>query len=370
MFHTPFPNAFGININDLSIKVVQFRNTSFRHRKPTYELVTARTIRLPYGLIVNGEIQEPEPVRKYIQHILEGLHKEKQPINSPWVVASLPEKQSFVKLITLPKHPFDILDDDIRIAAAKHVPFEDSSYYIDWEIMDTSTAGMGEETTVLIGVTNKQISNSYTYLLESVGLGVVALEIESLALARALVNSQKTYSGEARALIDIGASKTTLIMYDKGIIQFSRVLDYSGEIVSTSIAQALHMPQADAEKIKKLTEKKQGGKLDAVHKTIIKTTAMLIHDIEESLHFYYSHFKDANRVQHITLTGGGAAVHKLPETITQKLQIQTVIGNPWKNVSAFSVESKIPLAESLSYAAGIGLALRAADNPFVAYDMI
>lgn len=367
MFHTPFPNAFGIDISDLSIKIVQLKNTSFRHRRPHYDLETVRSIRLPYGLIVNGDIQEPEPVRKYILHLLKGTSKNQKPIESPWVVASLPEKQSFIKLISLPKSAEEIIDDDVRIAAQKHVPFEPKTYYIDWQIIRTSGPITDPTTTILIAVTTKQVANTYTYLLESVGLGVMALEVESLAMARTLITATKMYEGEARAILDIGASKTTFIIYDNDSVQFSRVLGYSGEIVSTALEQKLHISKEDAEKLKKTQGLEYKSRDKKVWPILLETTENLIKEIERSISFYYSHFPNANKITYITLSGGASLLQRLPDVLTAKLTIPAGYGNAWKNLGIKNTPSRI---EGLSHAVSIGLALRAADNPFVDYDVV
>lgn len=119
MFTNPFPNAFGLDIGDLSIKLVQLRNVSSFFSKLRYEYNTARSISLPPGLIVNGELQQPEQIRHYIQKLLDHKSKTEKAIKSPWVVASLPESQGFTKLISIPKSPEDLITDDILIEAKK-----------------------------------------------------------------------------------------------------------------------------------------------------------------------------------------------------------------------------------------------------------
>ena len=171
----PFPHAFGVDIGDLSIKLVQLRNLSLRHGRPTYELETSRSISLPPGLIINGEIQEPEKVRKYLEHLLMGSRKDMKPVRSRWVVGSIPDTQGFLKLITINKKEEEIIEEDILILAKKHIPFDEEEYYVNWQVMPEENSA---NTKVLLGASPKRISDMYTYLLESLGLGVIALEIE------------------------------------------------------------------------------------------------------------------------------------------------------------------------------------------------
>ncbi len=366
MFTNPFPNAFGLDIEDLSIKLIQLRNTSFRYHRPHYELMNHRSVDLPPGLIVNGELEKPEDLRKRLAKLLQGNSKQKT-ITSPWVVASLPETQSFIKLIKIKKRQDEIIDDDIILAAQRHIPSDKDNYYLQWQFIPQT--GTEKTTRVLIGAVPKLISDSYTYLLESLGLGVVALEIEALSITRSLVTARKKYENEARVILDIGAARTSLIIHDHDVIQFSTSLPFSGELINTALMQKLHISYDEAEELKRskgLDYKKTGR---SAWNTIVEITDKLVDEIKSSIDFYYSHFPDANRVTRIVMGGGGANLEKLDKAISSKLKIVARPGNPWKNL--YSTKNLgMSDEQSLSYATAIGLGLRAADNPFFTHDMI
>lgn len=361
MFSNPFPNAFGLDIGDLSIKAVQLRKCGLNHKLPRYELVTCRSINLPPGLIVNGELEKPEEVRKYIQKLIRGISKQQKPIWSPWVVAALPETKSFIKLIQIKKTTEELIDEDIINTAKKHIPFDEDNYYLQWQIIKPSCPTC--KTGILIGAAPKLMSDSYTYLLESLGLGVVALETEALSLARSMVTASKEYNNEARAILDIGATGASLIVFDNDVVQFSTSLPFSGEILTTAITQKLGMPYEDAEEAKKhggLDYKKTENKVWPI---IVEQTNGLVNSIREAFNFYYSHFPETNKVTRVIMCGGGANLERLDRIISAQLKIIARPGLPWKNLSA---KRDIPISKeaSLSYATAIGLALRAADNPF------
>ena len=90
----PFDDAFGLDIGDLSLKLIQL-SVSQKKGSPIYKIKNSRQIALPAGYIVNGEIQQPEMVRKKLLQLLdkEGYGKK---ITSPWVVADLPEPKTFL----------------------------------------------------------------------------------------------------------------------------------------------------------------------------------------------------------------------------------------------------------------------------------
>jgi len=367
MFTNPFPRAFGLDIGDLTVKLVQLRNQSYFSKKPSYKLLEHRRIDLPPGLIVNGELQKPEEVRRRLQYLLKGTNKQK-PINSPWVVAALPETQSFIKLIQTKTPTEKLLDEDIKTLAKKHIPFEENDeYYIEWQIMPD--LDNDNKTRILIGAIPKNIADSYTYLLESLGLGVIALEIEALSIARAMITAQKEYEGEARALLDIGAARSSFIIYDHDIIQFSTSLPFSGEILTTALAQQLHITPEEAEDIKHEQGLNYHNKKTKAWEITAQMTDELVKYIEDAIAFYYSHFPDTNRVTRITMCGGGSNLQRLDQVLTTKLKILTKPSHPWKNLMS-KKPIAMPESKSLGYSSAIGLALRAADNPFFTHDAI
>lgn len=366
MLFNPFPNAIGIDISDISIKVVQLKNISPFKKGASYELVAARSTQLPYGLITNGVLNNPETVRKYIFHLLHKSTKEEKPIRAPWVAASVPDSQGFLKLIRIDKEPGDIIEEDILIASKKHVPFEEDNYYLDWQIVPNYEK-TSDYTNILIGSIPKNISDMYAYMLESLGLVVIALEIGALSAVRAMITANKEYCGEARAILDIGASRSTITIFDHDHIQFSNSIPYCGKILTTSIAQKLRVSYDEAE-----MKKKACGLEYTDNKSwpiMAKITDELAEQIKKTLEFYYSHFPEANKITHITMCGGGSALKNLDKVLSLKLKIPARIGNVWKNLF-----SKKPInmdaIKSSSFTKAVGLALRAADNPFLNKDTI
>lgn len=359
----PFADAFGLDIGDLSIKLLQLKRQPFTGKQSTLLVKELRTILLPPGYIVNGEIQQPEMVRKKILHILgkdEGKYK---PILTPWVVTALPEPKSFLKLITIDAPEKDLTSDDILFQAKKHLPFDLEEAHIDWQIVTTDIPNPNISK-ILIGAVPKTIADSYIYLLASVGLQPITLEIEALAIARAMITANKDYTGEARAILDLGATRSSLVIYDHGSVQFSMNLNFSGELITTGLIQALKIDYATAETLKI----KEGIVYNKAHPKYLKIMTgladRLIDELKIALSFYQNHFPDPNPITHITLCGGVAGLKNLDTTISRKLKISAHPGNAWKNLfwkKAIGDEEKI---KGLGLATVIGLAIHAAKEPW------
>ncbi len=368
MLTHPFPHAFGIDIGDRSVKLVQLKNRE-KIRSTTFEPIAMRACFLAPGLVVNGVIEQPELVRKEIEKLLKGAKKGEHPIKSPWVVASVPENHSFLKLISIPESQMgDVENFDPTPYISKFLPVDDLNLYsIDWHIVQPNSTDTNIQ--VLVGATSKRIGDSYTYLLESLGLGVMALEIEEVAIARSMVTAHKEYKAEARAIIDIGSTRTQVIIYDRDVIQFSTVLPFSGELLTIALSKEAHLSIPDAEKAKKETGL-EIGKDKKVSTALLKHVKEFAHQLERTFSSYYGHNNAANRITRIVLCGGTCNLKHLDTVLGEMLGVECVKGNVWKNLGIDPKEVTIDNAVALSYATAIGLALRAADNPFNTRDTI
>jgi type IV pilus assembly protein PilM len=361
MITNPFPHAFGIDISDLSIKIVQLKKQYSFNNYPSFTIVVARSVSLPPGLIVNGELVQPEKVRKYLLHLLHGGQKGNQKnIKTPWVVSAIPEIHTFIKQIKINKSPEDIIEEDIIFELKNHFPFEEKEMNLDWEIIPQEDT---KQSLVLATTAPKNICNMYTYLFESVGLATIGLESQSLAMSRCLVTQKKDYQGEARALLDIGATHTNLVIYDNNSIQFSKTLSFSGELINTALIQKMKITHDEAEKIKRTLGFEYSAKYKKEWAIISKTFDILHKELAKTINFYYSHFPEANKITHITMCGGGAYIKRLPELLTEHIGIESMAGHVWKNLH--TRKKQIPDDEALNYATAIGLALRASNNPYV-----
>lgn len=362
MFITdPLPDAFGLDIGDLSVKLVQLKRHHVIGRPTNFTVQQMRSVNLPSGAIVNGEILQPEVVRKKILHIL-GKDGAYPKIKSPWVVADLPEPQTFLKVIDIPTPEKDLLFDEIAIHASKHLPFEIKDTYLDWQVV--GNAPNDESTRIIIAAVPKNIADSYTYLLEAAGLDPLALEAESVAVSRALITGSKDYAGIARALLDLGGTRSCIIVYDHNTIQFSKSLGFSGEMFTTALAQGLKLEHNEAEKLKISTGLKYTSEYPNYLKYVDPLINQLVTELRETLHFYKDHFPESNPITHITMCGGTSNLLNLDTVLSQKMKISTRPANVWKNLNS-ETAANADLKKDLDYAPAIGLALRAAQNPLL-----
>ena len=353
----PFPDAFGLDIGDLSLKLVQLTKIKNWSNGDHFKIKYSNVIPLPPGYIVNGEIQQPEMVRKKLMQLLgkEGVGKK---ITSPWVVADLPEPQTFLTSIEFNLLPEQITREDVEYQCKKHLPFDLEEAYIDYQIIDTKNNPL--TTRILIGAVPKKISDAYTYLLESAGLQPLALEIEALALARALADDSVL---GAHAILDLGATRSAIIIYDKGGVRFSTSINFSGELITTALQQELKLEYKQADDLKIKNGLNYDKECPRYLKIVDELVNNLIADIKKILTYYQNHYSFTAEIEQISLCGGMTEMQNLHATISRRLKIRCVPGTAWSNIKQESINDNLK-KNGLTLVSATGLAMRAALNPY------
>lgn len=355
--NNPFDGAFGLDIGDLSLKLVELGIVKRQKDKTIYKIKDYRQISLPVGYIVNGEIQQPEMVRKKLLQLLDKIGYNKK-INSPWVVADLPEPKTFLTSIEFDVQPSQITKEDVEFQCQKHLPFDLDNAYLDWQIVPRIE---NQKTTrVLIGAVEKIVADSYTYLLQSANLQPIALEVEALAIARTLLSQKELQAG---AILDIGATRSAIIIYDKGGVRFSISLNFSGELINTALAQGLKIDYQKIEDLKIKNGLNYIKEFPNYLKIIDDLTEGLVSQIKETFNYYQNHYPNPEPIQKIVLCGGMAEMENLMDTLGRRLEIPCEFADPWQNfqIKNLTAENK---KTALTMISAIGLATRAIANPY------
>jgi len=335
---------FGLDISDQALRLVQLKKQSKNIILDSYG-----EINVPAEIIINGTIKEENKLSELIKQLINSVQGEK--ISMKNVIAALPETQTFIKLTTVPSTNPDELPQLIKEEVKNHMPLDPEEIYFDWQIMSYTQ----KTTKLLIGAAPKQIVDSYFAVLEKSGLTPLALEVEAAAIARSLLDDNDR---QAKIVIDFGAVRTGLIVYDQGTIQFTVSLPISGNRITQTIAKTLNLKIDEAEKAKVVCGLDRNKCEGALLKILLTAIEDLTTQIKKSMVFYGSNFPGGNPVSEVILCGGGANFSGIDQVLGDKLAIPVRIGNPLLNIKP-NKKLSLPSNKILSYTSAIGLALRA-----------
>jgi len=316
----------GLDISDLSIKLVQLNNI-----RDKIKIQAIGRINLPKGIIESGEIKRQDELIKAIKKLIANPGYGK--VSSEEAIVCLPESKTFIKLIEVAKSPNPI-PEIIGSEIEKHFPLLINEIYYDWQLIKN----LPEKYIILIGAASKNIINQYSEMLDMAKLSPIALEIESISICRSLLKEEsprfsitsslltrKKLSDEKKninyAIIDIGANHTSMIFYSTNTVLFTVSMPISGEQINNEIAETLKINLEQAEKAKIICgfddDKAQG-----IVKNILNNMIEgLIKKINEAIEFFNSHFSELGPLDHILICGGGSNIKNIDKIISQAISI-------------------------------------------------
>lgn len=365
----------GIDISDLSIKLVSL------YQKGTGIYVEALgRVELPLGTVMGGEIKKTDIfVAKLKELVSKPLYGN---VSSNEVYACLPETKTFLKLIDVGRSPNNI-NDLVLAELENNIPMATNDIYWDWQLIDIA----GDHKYILVGAAPRSIADQYIDLFKQAGLTIIGLELESISTVRALLREEDpTYASNSLttyAIIDVGARRTSMVIYGGNTILFSASLPISSEEATVKIAETMNIDQVQAEKAKLVCGFSQDKADGIVREILMSMVDHLVVKIKDIIKFQASHYQQFPSINKILLAGSGVNIEKFDEILAEKLGLIVVKGNVRTNLSdqiekfdkifsdaqmqmlrdkKIDTGTQIEQDISVNFATAIGLALRPVFN--------
>lgn len=257
-----------------------------------------------------------------------------------------------IRYVNFPKMDREDLRRSLRFEAQKHIPFSIDEINLDSFILKDDLPD--SRMLVLLAALKKDAASQRLKLIEETGLKVNLADIDSLALINAF-NFNFPAAGNPQqkvvALLNVGASISSLNILDEGIPRLSRDIHIAGNNFTQKVADLLGINFKEADKIK------INPPADKANTAIESVLASLATEVRISFDYYES--QNASNVAKIFLSGGSSRLAGFKDMLVDSLGIEAEYWDPF---------SKIKLdphldAQELKSAAGqfgiaIGLALR------------
>ncbi len=290
---------------------------------------------------------------------------EKMKLKSKSAYASIPGFSGLITVAELPIMKDSELEGAIQFEARKHIPVSLDEVAIDWEIIkreeqnntlqkpDQKISGDGKMLVLLVIASKKDIIDS-TGIIESSGLSVQSVELETFSLVRSLIGED---SGTF-LIVDIGSRATNIILAEKGFIKVNRNIDFGGSEISKFIAESMKISIQRADSLKKERKDILGTNGSS---TVIPALEMVSNEAKRIINAY----KEKNvgaRIEGVILSGGSAKLAGIDNYFSQSLGVKAFLGNPWKRIYYDAKLEEIVRGLGTSYSAAIGLALRGAEE--------
>ncbi|MDP4008847.1 MAG: type IV pilus assembly protein PilM [bacterium] len=359
------PQAFGLDISDLSIKIIDLTNhtplLSLYGNKKETRISVYGELRIKQGIVEKGEIKKQADLQEGIRRAVSSLSG--TALNKRHVVASLPEERAFVQVIQLPRMSKQEAMSAVPFEAENYIPYALDSVYIDFEILPTLPNA--DHIDVLLCALPREIVDPYVEAIRGAGFTPLALEIESLSFSRALMRG--SVSPVPVLIMDLGETRTGIAVFSDSSLRFTSSVPVSGAELTEAIMRSLGVEQSQAEALK-LSHglSRASGEDSGVLQALIPPMTNLVEQTKKYMNFYESHeehrhvsLKKETKIGKVILCGGGASMKGIIPFLAKELSIEVEKGNPWVNTPLFrGTLPPLALPDALRYTTAIGLALR------------
>lgn len=348
--------AFGLDINDSSLKIVKLKK-----KQKGFILSSFNDAKIAPGIIEDGVIKNEASLARIIKFAYDTAKGNK--IKTKYVVAALPEEKSFMQVIQMPKMNDEELKVAVPLEAENYIPLPIDEVYLDFQPI-APIKDYFNYLEILIVATPKKIVDSYVSCLKMAELIPAVLEVESGAIARAL--SMKESNLSPLIIIDFGEDKTHLIIYSGSSIRFTSSISISSNLLVKSVSESLNISLHEAEKLKTehglVMEKNytKAGKATVVMSAILEE---LSGQIKKYINFYrnhssYEYLLPEGKKERVFLCGGGAELKGLADFISKKLALPVEPADPTINFLSGKLKTVLAKKDKMSFVTATGLALR------------
>lgn len=335
-----FENHIGLDIGTSTIKLVQVSPTS----SGQFSLIAAALVETP-----KFENQTEWDAAR-IQAITSLVRDSKA--TSRQVVVSLSESEVFTRVVELPHMEEAEISQSIRWQAEQYIPVPLTDVVLKHQVL--SPVG-NDKIRVMLVAAPTTLVNSVVSLLSRAKLETIALETETLAVARVLVGLDPELPNTL--LVHIGAESTTLSIFIRGDLALTSPVNTGGNALTRAIATSLGLDVLQAEEYKKtygLDATKLDGKVKAACQPIV---AQIIAEVKRAMAFHESRNPNAP-VRRLVLSGGSALTPELITHFTENLSMEVELGNPFARVALSETAKRDLLDSGPLYSVAVGLAMK------------
>ncbi len=390
----------GVDIGTSSIKLVELENYKNQARLKTYGYAD-----VSINILSSAIEKDNQAIADYINQIASRAHTQTRQ-----VVAALPTFSVFNFIINLPAMPKKDLDAAIKWEAKKFIPVPLEEMILDWKILgnkkninkpapnhvpvtdnkksesapksasagddmlktlkDSTKAFANQEKVdkeqfdynknpsksdnnyrILLTAAPKNLVARYIDIFKRAKFNLLSLETEAFALSRSLLGNDLS----TVMVVDIGATNADICVIEEGVPVLNRGLDTGGDFITKTIMNSLNVNKDRAEQFKRDFGLSTTGDRN-VPEVIQKSLNSIINEIKFVFKLYQR--QGSNTIDKIILTGGSAFLPNLPKYLSDLLNMQVIIGDPWDRI-IYPMDIK-PILQEIGprMSVSVGLAMR------------
>ena len=340
--------VLGIDVSEAAVKLLELS-----HRGSNYQVESYAVEQLAPNSVAEKTINDVDAVGDAIARVVQ-----RSGTKTKDAAICVAGSSVITKVINMPA---GLSDDDmegqIQIEAEQHIPFPLDQVAIDFEVQNQPGEEEGD-VSVLLAAARSEIVDNCIAALELGGLNAKIVDIEAFTIENTIEwisqNFPRGVSTDAIAVADIGSRSMTLSVLEDLKVVYSRDESFGGHQLTEEIQRRYGMSFEEAAIAKKtgpLPEDYESEVLDPFKENLIS-------EISRALEFFYSSSQTAD-IDILVVAGGCASIPNLADLIEPRLEIKTIIANPFSKMNISPKVNKKALAnDTPALMIACGLAMR------------
>jgi type IV pilus assembly protein PilM len=334
----------GIDIGSRAIKLVEI---AWEKEQPVLKSFGIKEF--PLSVPTSSQLIDHQVLTDTLSQLLSTTHT-----YSKNAVVAVGGEAMFARELVFPAMISEELKEAIKWDLEKYIPYAPDSYYYDFSIIGAGNSD--SEIKVLLVASPKEIVNNLISVIKNVGLRLVAVDTEPLALYRIFTDAENAM------IVDIGTFLSQVTVFQNGSPAVIRNISIGGQRFTEAIMQGMGIEWKEAEQLKQNQRIMSQSNVLFEDVNVQQQLNLLVsefaRDIRRTTEYYQLQNKDVT-IDKVFITGGGANLGNLAQLLAAQLDLPTVIHNPLTKLSipaSFDKKHLEQLAPQLGTA--VGLALR------------
>lgn len=337
--------VLGIDISSTTVKLLELSRQGGSYRVESYAVA-----HLPPEAVIEKDVNQVETVGALIRDL---VARSKTRVKR--IAAAVSGSAVIIKTVTMPDGLSDEeLEAQLAVEADQYIPYPLEEVAIDFEVLAPAA---NNTVTVLLVACHQQTIDARVDALEIAGLTVGIMDVEVLAMGRALALLEKQLPGEnlrSVAMVDIGASMTTLSVFSDGESVYTREQFFGDKQLTDEIMNRYGLSFEEAG----LAKKQQGLPEDYEQEVLQPFREALVQQVSRSLQFFLSSSEHAS-LDCIVLCGDVASISGLGELAQERLLTPVIIANPFADMTVGPrVDAQALARDAPAMMLACGLAMR------------
>jgi type IV pilus assembly protein PilM len=346
-------NLIGIDIGSSSIKVCQIKES-----RKGYGLLRLGYHPLAAQTIVDGQVMDAGGVVEALARVTTDAK-----IKQKDVALSVSGQNVIIRKITVPIMTAAELEEQIHWEAEQHIPFDIKDVQVDYQVLRRRPEA--SQMDLLLVAAKRDHINDYAQLARDAKLRPVVVDIDAFTVQNLFEVSRGLPADQTIALLNVGASLSSLNIVAGGVSAFTREIASGGNVITEEIQKQLSVSSEQAEAYKcggsaSPDDPMRAGMVpQQVMQIVDGVTDSIAAEIQRSLDFFMA-TSGEGEISRIFVTGGSANLAALSQAIERRARTPVEVFSPLERVTveAREVDQMLLQLRAAQLGVAIGLCLR------------